>query len=545
MELFVKLFLIVTALSIILNVIFKTFDLPTIIGYIITGICLSNIYGLSDKDALVHVAEFGIVFLMFTIGLEFSFKHLMRMKKEVFFNGILQVLSCGVVITLLVFQVFNMDEKISVIVGCALALSSTAVVLKILNDSGDINQIYGRKALGILLFQDIAVIPLLLMVDIFGSTDAVPVNYLILKTIISALIVFALLFVIGKYVLNRVLYLVIKTDSQEIFIAAILFIVVGASFIAHIFGFSYTLGAFIAGMMMAETQYKHEIEVDLIPFRDILLGLFFITVGMQISFDVVFDNWLLIFFIVFVIMAIKVGIIYVILVLQVKKRNALKAAFSICQIGEFGLAVLALLISNAMIDKEDAQILITATVVSMIIAPFILKNLSAIANKFEREDEAIIDDNIHIKAKNIRNHFIVCGYGRLGQEVVRKLKTQGIIYIVIESDLTLVQLGRSRGENVFFGNMSQKATLEDANIRDAASIIITVSNEQKLELIAKTIQSLNLDSETVVRYSGTDEKNLFSDFGPRFRFIKEERAVARVLVHEALQSLLEKQDREP
>lgn len=542
MELFLELFLIVSALAIVLNVIFKMFEIPTIIGYIVTGICLNHIYNLSNKAEISHVAEFGIVFLMFTIGLEFSLKYLMQMKKDVFLNGILQMSISTIFFAFVAYEIFGINIKAAIIIGSALSLSSTAIVLKILNDRNQISQIYGRKALGILLFQDIAVIPILLMIDIFGSTDSTPVIYLILKTCISAVIVIGLLFLIGKYLFNAILNKILQTDSKEIFLISILFTVVGSSFIAHIFGFSYTLGAFIAGIIIAETEYKDQIEAVLIPFRDILLGLFFITVGMQINFDTIKENYGLILALVFVIMTIKTLIVYFILYFSVKRRVAFKAAISISQIGEFALAIFSIMLAHSSISQTNAQILISTVVITMIITPFILKNINVFANRFEGDGTSLTKNKI--KLAEIKHHFIVCGYGRLGQEVVLKLKNQGLLHIVIESDLTLVELGKSRGENIYFGDMTRKSTLIEANIANADGIILTVSNEQKLMMIAKNIASLNMPSDVVVRYTGADEKKLFSDFGEKFRFIKEERAIANVLVQEAIQCKIEKHSAE-
>lgn len=440
------------------------------------------------------------------------------------------------------YEIFGINIKAAIIIGSALSLSSTAIVLKILNDRNQISQIYGRKALGILLFQDIAVIPILLMIDIFGSTDSTPVIYLILKTCISAVIVIGLLFLIGKYLFNAILNKILQTDSKEIFLISILFTVVGASFITHIFGFSYTLGAFIAGIIIAETEYKDQIEAVLIPFRDILLGLFFITVGMQINFDTIKENYGLILALVFVIMTIKTLIVYFILYFSVKRRVAFKTAISISQIGEFALAIFSIMFAHSAISQTNAQILISTVVITMIITPFILKNINVFANRFEGDITSLTKNKI--KLAEIKHHFIVCGYGRLGQEVVLKLKNQGLLHIVIESDLTLVELGKSRGENIYFGDMTRKSTLIEANIANADGIILTVSNEQKLMMIAKNIASLNMPSDVVVRYTGADEKKLFSDFGEKFRFIKEERAIANVLVQEAIQCKIEKHSAE-
>ncbi|CUU76897.1 sodium/hydrogen exchanger family protein [Campylobacter hyointestinalis subsp. hyointestinalis] len=539
MDGFLELFLVATACAVVLNVVFKRYEMPTIIGYIITGILIAKIFGLTYDTKITHIAEFGIVFLMFTIGLEFSFKHLMTMKRDVFLNGLLQVFITGTIFSIFLQYTFDIGQKTAIIIGFALSLSSTAIVLKTLNDNGDITQIYGRKALGILLFQDIAVIPLLLMIDIFSS-KASSVDDLVITTLTSAAILLVLLYFIGKYIFNMVLYFVVKTNSQEIFITTILFTVIGASFLAHYFGFSYSLGAFIAGMLIAETQYKHQIEADLIPFRDLLLGFFFITVGMQIDFGIILKNLFVVVMLLLNVMIVKIIVVYGILLIRFKKRVAIKTALSVCQIGEFALAIFALLNSNNMLDIETTQVLTAVVVLSMIITPFILKNIGKIADQLETTEDT--PEPQKIKIDPLSEHFIVCGYGRLGQEVVNRLKQQGLPYLVLESDLSLVQLGRSRNENVFYGNATQKVTLEQAFIQTCAAVIITVSNEQKLEMIANAIKNIGYNVNTVIRFTGAEEKKLYSNFGQNFHLIREERAVARVLIHEALQCRLDNND---
>lgn len=529
--------LITIAISVALNVIFNKFSVPTIIGYIVTGVLISEVLDFKSTDDVAHIAEFGIVFLMFTIGLEFSFKHLMAMKKEVFLNGTLQVCISGFAIGTLLFYVMKIPDRSSLIAGLAFALSSTAIVLKTLNDSGDISQNFGRKALGILLFQDIAVIPILLMVDIFSQQGS-SINELLLKTLVSALILIVVLYVIGKYVINWIFYKVVQTNSQEVFITTIMLLVVGGSELAHEFGFSYSLGAFLAGMMMAETQYKHQIEADLIPFRDILLGMFFIMIGMQINFGVVMQNILVIAALVIAVMAIKALVVFGILKVYLSRRVAAKTALSICQVGEFALAVFGLMSTRDLLEPKIAQIFIATSVVSMFITPFILKNLNRLADFIEKE--IAIEPNEMIKPQRIKNHIVVFGYGQLGQEVVLRLKEQKILYLVLENDISLVELGRSRGENVFLGNALQSQTLENACLQNAAAVIITVDNEQRLELIAKKIKDYAADIQTIIRFNGREEKELFRDLGNSFHLISEERSIARSLVHEALQCKIDK-----
>ena len=532
MEQILEGFLLVAAISVALNVIFKKFQIPTIIGYIVTGTLISEFFNLKSNDEISHIAEFGIAFLMFTIGLEFSFKHLMSMKKEVFLNGGLQVCLSGFVMGVMLYYALHLKDETALIAGLAFALSSTAIVLKTLNDNGDVSKIYGRKALGILLFQDIAVIPILLMIDMFSSQDA-SINELLLKTFTSAVILIVVLFLLGKYVINWIFYKVVQTNSQEVFIATILFLVVGASTLAHFFGFSYSLGAFLAGMMVAETQYKHQIEVDLIPFRDLLLGLFFITVGMQINFVVVLSNIWLVLGLVFSIMVVKAIVVFAVLNIYLKRRVAAKTALSVCQIGEFALAVFGLMTTRNLLDVQTAQIFIAASVISMFTTPFILKKLDVIADLVERE--VVVESNETLKPQKLKNHIVVFGYDRLGQEVVLRLKETKLLYIVLDNDISLVELGRSRGENVFLGNVLQSNTLENACLDDAAAVIITVNNEQRVELIAQKIKDYGANIQTIIKANGEGNKDIFGELGENFHLISEERVMAKTLVHEALQ----------
>lgn len=532
MEEFLTLFLTAVAVAVVLNVILKKFGIPTIIGYIATGLFVREFYGFGTNEIIIHVAEFGIVFLMFTIGLEFSFKHLLAMKKEVFLNGSLQMLTCGLVCTLLVTYILGVTSHIAMIAGFALALSSTAIVLKILNDNGDINQEYGRKALGILLFQDIAVIPLLLMIDIFSSQNA-DISKLLLTTLVSAIILLVLLYFIGKYLFTYILKFIIKTNANEIFIATILFTVIGASFLAHSFGFSYSLGAFIAGALIAETKYKHKIEADLIPFRDLLLGFFFVSVGLQIDFRVVFENWFLICSFVVLVLLIKFVVIYGLLNLYTRKRVALKTALSISQIGEFALAVFSLMQVNSLIEAKTAQIFIIVSIITMIATPFILNNIRKIANVAEGEQDEMA--NFYLCDKKMKGHFIIFGYARLGQEVVQRVKKTGIPYLVLESDLNLVELGRSRNENVYFANVAQIQTLEIANIEECSVAIITISNEAKLDMLYQVLSNLKKPIQTVLKTSGSGSGIVFPHTDKNLHIINQEASLARNLVQEALQ----------
>lgn len=521
-----------TFIATLLNIILKKFHIPTIIGYIFTGTIIAYLFGLNSAnsdDSLHHIAEFGIVFLMFTIGLEFSIEHLMSMKKEVFFNGFVQVMLTGGVFSLGAQYLFDIEQKSAIIIGFALALSSTAIVLKILNENGNIHSIYGRKVLGILLFQDIAVIPLLLMINIFSAQGS-SISSLLYDTFVSAVLVLSLLYIIGKYVLNHFLSKVVSSDSEEIFIASILLIVISASYLAHLFGFTYSLGAFIAGMMISETKYKHQIEADLVPFRDLLLGLFFITIGMQISLEIIQSYFVQIFMLLVVVMLVKIGIIFILLSSYVNKRISFKAAISISQVGEFSLAVFALANSSSLIDPTINQILIVMVVFSMIITPFILKNVKNITDFFIKEDA--LSEHM-ICSSGFHNHVIVCGYGKLGQEIVYRLKKMNVAYLVIEHEINLVKLGESRNEPVFFGNAARKSILEQANVEGSRAVIVAINNEKKLKLICDILASFQKPINTVVRVADYEEKKIIKELHVG-HIVNEGREVAKALIKEAL-----------
>ena len=528
MEDLLLVILTATIIATFLNLILKRFHVPTIIGYIFTGTIISYAFSLHTNAQLDKVAEFGIVFLMFTIGLEFSINHLMRMKKDVFLNGTIQVMVTGGIFSLLAEYLFDIETKSAIIIGFAFALSSTAIVLKILNDNGNIHKTYGRKVLGILLFQDIAVIPLLLMINIFTATQS-SISYLVAETIISAVLLLGLLFIVGKYLLNPFFDSVVSSDSEEIFIASVLLLVIGASYLAHLFGFTYSLGAFIAGMMISETKYKHQVEADLIPFRDILLGLFFITIGMQIDVVIIQDYFFVIIALLITVMVVKAIIIFLLLIFSNNKRISVKAALSISQVGEFSLAVFALASSSSLLDPVINQILIVMVALSMIITPFILKNTKLIADIVIKDNE----DDHAIVSSGWSDHIIVCGYGKLGQEIVYRLKRMDVKYLVIEYDINLVKLGKQRNEPVFFGNAAMKSILVQTGVKSCKSVIVAISNEKKLRRICELLNSFKKPINTVVKVSNYEEKVLLDDLHVN-HIVNQGREVAKSLIKEAL-----------
>ncbi len=531
MENILLVFITTIFIATILNVFLKRFEIPTIIGYIFSGLVISYIFGLKDikTEELNHLAEFGIVFLMFTIGLEFSVAHLLKMKKEVFLYGFLQVFVTGFIFTMLGYFAFDLDSKSAIVLGFALALSSTAIVLKILNENAEIHSGYGRITLGILLFQDLAVIPILLMISIFTSqTDSI--SLLLFKTLVSAVVVFLILFVFGKMFIERFFNWITTANSEEIFLIAVLFIVMSSSFIAHLFGFTYSLGAFLAGMTIAETKYKYRIESDLVPFRDILLGVFFVTIGMQIDLRTIVDYWYIILGLLIGIMTLKALIQFSLLAPFVQVRSNFKSALALFQIGEFALAVFALAYHNKLIDNKINQILIITVVLSMIITPFVLKNLKVLADKFFQEPQL---DEVVMKSTGFTNHVIIIGYGPIGQKVAKKLKQYGICYIIIEHEMDLVRKGEEEGEKIFLANAMQRQTLEALGAKNSLAVVVTMENAPKIRQVCEALMALDKNINAIVKVRNESHAKIVRDFGIK-HIINASEEIAERITKEAL-----------
>jgi len=506
--------LIVTiAIATVVNVFLKKIDIPTVIGYIFTGLIITQIFdfGEHSKETLSHLAEFGIVFLMFTIGLEFSISHMKAMKKEVFVYGGLQVILSGALFTFLTHTFFDVGLKNAIVIGMALSLSSTAIVLKVLNESGEIHTGYGRVTLGILLFQDLAVIPMLLMISIFTSENA-SISELLTDTLISAIIVFVILFIVGKFFIERFFDWVTASDSEEIFLASVILTVIGASVLAEHFGFSFSLGAFIAGMTIAETKYRYRIEADLVPFRDILLGIFFVTIGMQIDVGIVADFGLIILGLLVAIMLLKALILFISLRFFMQSRSSIKSAMALMQVGEFALAIFALARSNELISVQTNQIMIITVVLSMILTPFILKNIKFFADFLFVEPTKLRERAL--VSTGYTDHVLVCGYGAVGKLLVERLKKKNILYVILEHDVKLVDDAIAKGEeSIFLANAAQKSILEHFDIKSSMAIITTINNPHQLRLVAENISSFGEEINSIVTVKNKSEEDSISDLG--------------------------------
>jgi monovalent cation:H+ antiporter-2, CPA2 family len=500
-------------LSLLINIFVRKIHLPTIIGYILTGTTIAYLFDLHDAVSnhdLKEIAEFGVVFLMFTIGLEFSISHLKRMRNEVFVAGTLQIIITTSIVYVISHYLIELDQNSSFIISLVIALSSTAIVLKLLNESGEINRRHGQRSLGILIMQDIAVIPILLVIG-FMSSSSNNISSVLQDMLISAVILLVFLWVFGKHILEPFLTQILKTNSDELFVGSVLFLAIGASYLAHILGFSYSLGAFIAGMLIAETKYKHQAEADLVPFRDLLLGIFFITVGMQIDFFLLISQLHIILLLLIGVMVLKFAVIFGVIRISESKRVALKTALSLIQIGEFSLAILELARSSDLIAQPYSQVLIATIVLSMIVTPIILKNLTPLTDLLIKKEDEKVENRVF--SDEVKGHTIILGFGEFGRNVAAALKEKGEFYLAIENNINTFHTIQKMGEPAIFGNALKKEVLKKANIQTAKYVIIAIDNPAKLYHVCQTIQQFIESSKIIVKVHSIHEKNIIAELG--------------------------------
>ncbi len=521
-------------LSTFVNLILKRFGISLIIGYIFTGTFLVYALGLQEfrhSEALEGAAEFGIVFLMFTIGLEVSLSKMNKMKRLIFVNGFLQVGLNSVVLFLFAYYLFHLDFVSALIVSLAFALSSTAIVLTYLKNSKEIHTPYGQRAMGILIFQDLAVIPILILLGVLSNESSQPLSEILFDTAVSAVLVLGLLFVFGKQLFTWLLHFSASAQTDELFMSSVLFIVVAASYFAHAMGFTYSLGAFVAGMIIAETKYYHKVEADIAPFKDILLGTFFILIGMQIDLGVFAQNYLLVLSLFIGVLLVKTVVTFLALRVTDSTDTAFKTAVSLSQVGEFALVIFSIASASKLIDDDLAGIAMLVVILSMVVTPFLIPYTQKFVSLFVKDAHYIetVDD---IGA--VKDHIIICGYGRVGQYVQQHLDMYGYDYIIVDNNPKLVKKALDEGLQAYLGDMSKTAIIEALHAKDAAAIILTLDNPEMKALISQKVLDVNPQANIIVQIASAEERQALKDI-KILNAVDGEIEIARILVERVMQ----------
>lgn len=531
--------IVALGLSTVVNLFFKHYGISQIIGYILTGIAIAYAFDLrhlSGSQELEDIAEFGIVFLMFTIGLEMSIEKMKSMQKMIFLNGTLQVGLSSLFIYLGSVYIFGLGVKTALIVALAFSLSSTAVVLTYLKSSKEIYTPYGKRSTAILIFQDIAVIPILILIGILTNESHETLSTILTHTAISAVIVLAFLFIAGKQVITWLLHFSASSEVDELFMGSVLFILFGASLWAHYMGFTYSLGAFIAGVLIAETRYHHKVEADIAPFKDILLGTFFIVVGMKIDAQLFIDNVLLIVGLFLLVLLLKTLITFVVIKISSNSSTSLKTALSIAQIGEFSFVIFSIASIEGIIDDKLSQLLVLVVILSMVVTPFFISKVKAIAGFFIK-DKLYVPEVIDLKQR--KNHIIVAGYGVVGKFVTQNLEIYGAEYVIVDNNPKHVKRALDEGYEAYLGDMSKKSILDALHVENSSSVIVTLDNIDKERLICEAILHHTKDVNLGVKIVSLEERDMLKDLDIDV-VVDGKVEVARVIVERMMSCQLSK-----
>ncbi len=503
--------------SVLAVALFRALHLPAMLAYFFVGM-LFGPFGfnfLPSTESGRHVAEFGIVFLMFSVGLEFSLPKLYAMRKTLFGLGGAQVLiTLGV--SMLVGWLAGLSLPTAFVIGGALTMSSTAIVSKILMERVDLNSRHGRLSIGILLFQDLAVIPILVLIPALGAHSGDLRTMLGLSLIKTAVLLFVLL-KFGKVVINFWFELVAGQRSRELFVMNVLMVTLLLASATKMAGLSYALGAFIAGMLISETRYRYQVESDIAPFRDILLGLFFISVGMLLNFNYLLGH-------IGLVLALFVGfVLFKAVVIAVLTRLfgyetgvGIRTGIILAQAGEFSFVLLALGLEQKLIGGDELQIVLAASLISMIIAPFIIQKNGRIARKLAKNytvKSGQVVSQLEGAAKELNNHVIICGYGRSGQYLGRFLKEENIPFIALDIDPARVQDAAAAGEHVMYGDAGRRIVLEAAGGARAKALIISYSDTRASMKVLHVAQEGYPDLPVIVRTYDDADMDAFREAG--------------------------------
>jgi CPA2 family monovalent cation:H+ antiporter-2 len=488
-------------------VVFRSLNLPPMLGYLTVGILIGpHALGFTgDTQHVQYLAEFGVVFLMFSIGLEFSLAKLRSMRRIVFGLGLSQVLVTVVASVAAGYGIrlfFPFTWQASLALGGALAMSSTAIVSKLLSERLELESPHGRNILGVLLFQDLAVVPLSIIIAALGSSTrelAVALSWAVVKIVVAL----GLLLIVGQRFMTRWFDLVVRRRSQELFMLNLLLVTLGAAFITDQFGLSMALGAFIAGMLIAETPYRIQVEEDIKPFRDVLLGLFFITTGMLLDPRVVWHHPGLVLALLCGPVLLKALLITGLARLFGDPPGvAMRTGLGLAQAGEFGFVLMNLISDHQLVDPTLFQAVLASMLLSMLAAPFIIQNADRIVLRLSASDwmmQSLQMTRIATQSLKQSNHVIICGYGRSGQNLARLLEQEGLSYVALDLDPDRVAAAAAAGESVVFGDAARRESLVAAGIHRAASVAITYAQTPSAMRVLHNVHELEPTLPVIVR----------------------------------------------
>ena len=529
-EVFMQITLIFIVAALVVYV-FNLIKIPSVVGLLFSGIVMgpSLLSIISDSKAISFLAEMGVILLLFMIGLEFSIERLNKVKSYVVWGGIFQLIITSILFTIFMKFAFGFQFNVSLFLGLTASLSSTALVMKFLQESAQIYSPQGNASVGILIFQDIAVVFVIMFIPLFTSSDIEASYFDFGVTFLKTSLIVGVLFVSAKKIVPWILYNFLKLNNREIFIVSTIALCFLFSLILEKLGFSLALGAFMAGIVMSESEYSHYVFDNISPFKDVFLSLFFISVGLLIDIDVFFSYTHYIILLSLLVIFLKTVASYISLkIIGTPSVVSLKSALCINQVGEFSFVLMSAAFSLKLVQKDDFQIAVSVIIVTMIMSSFTLKYLDIVSDflfrllKFQ-------DIPKSPQKSEFKDHVIVIGFGINGRNLVKSLKFFEIPYTVIELNPKTVKTNVASGENIFFGDASGKNTLEQAGISSAKVVVIAISDPNATRKIARAVKVFNSNVKVVARGRYYSEVEILKSEGADFVVSEEYEASMEII----------------
>ena len=511
--------LILLGLSVPAVALLRRLQLPPILAYLFVGMAAGPhaLGWVPDIESIHLLAEIGLVFLLFMIGLEFSIPLLLTMKTAVFGLGGVQVAICTL-LGMAFFWLLDFGMAPAFVGGGALALSSTAIVARQLTEQLEMHGRHGRLALAVLLFQDLAVAPFLVVIPILAAGDGGGLWSSLSLALLKGGITLGLMYVIGHLTLRPLFHVVASTRSSELFTLATLLVVLAAAWITHSVGLSLALGAFMAGLLLGETEYKHQLETDIRPFRDLLMGLFFISIGTLMNFTVLPDIWIHVLLILLLLLPAKIALISLMVRITGQEGGvALRTGIVLGQGGEFGFALLFIALSQGLIDNSINQPVSVAITISMVVAPLLIRYNGKLAEWWYAGEYTrgtnMPTQQLEQASAGVNNHVIICGFERIGQNLAHFLDEAGIDYVALDLDASLVREAWEAGERVYYADATNIDNLNKAGLARARAVVLTYNHNPQAERIIKLIRQYRQDLPMIVRTQRDDQMERLLEAG--------------------------------
>ncbi|WP_423348981.1 monovalent cation:proton antiporter-2 (CPA2) family protein [Wolbachia sp. wLmal] len=507
--------IILLSAAVFIVIAFWKMNISPVLGYFVAGAVIGS-HGFNlihSAEAMDNLAEFGVVFLLFIIGLELTFERLIAMRIHVFGFGSLQVIVTMVAIWCIALA-FGVNTNIATVIGGGLALSSTAIVLQVLQEKGSQASQVGRLSIAVLLMQDFAVVPLIVLVPLLTGNSEHSLISSLAGSLVQAAIALVLIFITGRLLLRPLFSVIAKMESNEIFISTTLLIVLGAAFITEQFHLSLALGAFVAGLLVAETEYRHSVEHAVLPFKDLFLGLFFMTVGMSINTELLLNKLPLITLLSIILIVLKTSIIYILCrFFGFKSAPAIQAGLLLSQGGEFAFILFRLADELNVLPSEIAQVLMMVTTVTMAFTPLLSGLGDWIANSFSTEKTILDNEAVETDTQDLYNHVIVAGFGRVGYMVTKMLTAEHLSYVVVDIQSKIVKEGKSDSFPIYLGDVTRCEILKSVGIERAQALVISIKNEVTIKKVVSLVAANFPHVNIVIRLPDLSNVEVYRDLG--------------------------------